>query len=294
MIPRSIRNKTLQSHSLASLTTFRIGGPAKFYMEPESIRDVALATGFARKQGIPLYVLGGGSNLLIDDAGVDGLVLNLKRMKAVRRFGLNVVVQAGANLGMLINDCNRNGLAGPHGLAGIPGSVGGALAMNAGGSYAEIFDFLESVIWINSDGELQSRYKEEIDFGYRLSELRNGVVLEATLKTESGKVSELIAETRRIQAEKISVQPYRKFSAGCAFKNPKDKSAGLCIDQAGLKGLSVGGAKVSMKHGNFIVNEGGARARDVRELMEIVTDKVKQVHGVSLQPEVQFWPRVAA
>ncbi|MEE9312360.1 MAG: UDP-N-acetylmuramate dehydrogenase [Planctomycetota bacterium] len=294
MIPRSLRVKTVQNKSLAELTTFRIGGLARFYIEPETIREVVLATRFAREQGMPLYVLGGGSNLLIDDAGVDGLVINLKRMKAVRRFGLNVVVQAGANLGMFINECNSNGLAGPHGLAGIPGTIGGALAMNAGGKYAEIFDFVESVIWITPEGELQSRYKEEIEFGYRISELRLGTILEVTIKTASAEPSELIAETRRINAEKISVQPYRKFSAGCAFKNPKDKSAGLCIDQAGCKGLSVGGAKVSMKHGNFIVNEGGARARDVRELMELVTTKVKQVHGVSLQPEVQFWPRVAA
>ncbi|MHC4841136.1 MAG: UDP-N-acetylmuramate dehydrogenase [Planctomycetota bacterium] len=294
MIPRALRDKTRLNHYLAPLTTYRIGGHAKFYVEAETIRDVALTTRFAREQGIPLYVLGGGSNLLIDDAGVDGLVLNLKRMKSVRRFGTKVCVQAGANLGMFINQCNTAGLAGPHGLAGIPGTVGGALAMNAGGRYAEIFDFVESVVWITPGGELQSRYKEEIEFGYRLSELRLGVILEATISTTRGQPSELVAETRRIQAEKLSVQPYRKFSAGCAFKNPKDKSAGLCIDEAGCKGLSIGDAKVSMKHGNFIVNEGKARASDVKELMEQVTDRVKQVHGVSLQPEIQFWPRVAA
>ncbi|MDC1142682.1 UDP-N-acetylmuramate dehydrogenase [Planctomycetota bacterium] len=294
MIPRALRDKTKLNHSLSALTTYRIGGAARFYIEPETIRDVAMSTRFGREQGLPIYVLGGGSNLLIDDAGVDGIVLNLRRMKSIRRFDTKVCVQAGTNLGMFINDCNRNGLAGPHGLAGIPGSIGGALAMNAGGRYAEIFDFVESVIWITPEGELQSRYKEEIEFGYRISELRHGVVLEATLTTQPADPSELIAETRRIQTEKLSVQPYRKFSAGCAFKNPKDKSAGLCIDEAGCKGLSVGDATVSMKHGNFIVNEGKARARDIKELMELVTEKVKQVHGVSLQPEVQFWPRVAA
>lgn len=288
--PKFLRARVRENERLAARTTLRVGGLAEYFVEAESLRDVAETVNAARDAGLPLHVLGGGSNLLIADAGVSGVVLSLHGMKKIRVFGSKVQVQAGANLSALIARCSAEGVAGPQSLAGIPGSVGGALAMNAGGRYGEIADYVERVIWINPRGELESRYREEIDFGYRISELREGVVIEAVLQGSPGNKAELVAKAREILQQKLAAQPYSEFSAGCAFKNPKGGSAGLMIDRAGCKGLRVGGAAVSERHGNFIINTGDARADDVLELMRQVRLRVYEVHGIELQPEVQLWP----
>lgn len=288
--PPRLRERVRVSEPLGQRTTLRIGGPAQYYVEATSLRDVADTVQAARELGLPLFVLGGGSNLLIADEGVAGVVLSLHGMKKINVFGHKVQVQAGANLNTLVTRCSVEGLAGPQSLAGIPGTVGGALAMNAGGRYGEIADYVERVIWINPEGELQSLYREEIQFGYRISELRHGVVIEAVLQGQPGERAELIARAREILQQKLAAQPYSEFSAGCTFKNPIGQSAGRMIDLAGCKGLRVGGAVVSDRHGNFIVNTGEARASDVLELMGLVTRRVFEVHGIELQPEVQLWP----
>ncbi|MCA8913519.1 MAG: UDP-N-acetylmuramate dehydrogenase [Planctomycetes bacterium] len=288
--PRRLHPRVRISEPLSNRTTLRVGGPAEYFVEATSLRDVADTVNTAHEIGLPLHVIGGGSNLLIADEGIPGVVLSLHCMKKINVFGAKVHVQAGAKLSTLVNRCSAEGLAGPQSLAGIPGSVGGALAMNAGGRYGEIADYVERVIWINPQGELESRYKEEIDFGYRISELRHGVVIEAVLQGAPGERSELIGRAREILQQKLAAQPYSEFSAGCAFKNPIGQSAGRMIDLAGCKGLRVGGATVSDRHGNFIINTGDARARDVLELMRQVTQRVLEVHGVELQPEVQVWP----
>lgn len=289
--PNRIRTRVRQKDPLSHRTTLRIGGPAEYFVEALSLRDVADTVSAARELGLPLHVIGGGSNLLISDHGVQGVVLSLHGMKKINVFGSKVQVQAGANLNTLVNRCSAEGLAGPQSLAGIPGSVGGALAMNGGGRFGEIADYVERVIWINPQGELESRYREEIEFGYRTSELREGVVIEAVLKGAPGERSELVARAREILQQKLAAQPYSEFSAGCTFKNPKGHSAGRMIDLAGCKGLCVGGAKVSDRHGNFIINTGSAKAQDFLELMQQVTTRVFEAHGIELQPEVQVWPR---
>jgi len=288
--PRRIRDRVRESEPMRPRTTLRVGGAAEFFIEAQSLRDVADTVAAAAECGLPLHVLGGGSNLLIADEGVRGIVLSLHGMKKIKVFGTRVQVQAGASLASLVNQCSAAGLAGPQALAGIPGSVGGALAMNAGGRYGEIADYLDSVIWISPQGALQSRYREEIDFGYRTSELRQGVVIEAVLRGTQGERTQLIAQARTILQAKLAAQPYSEFSAGCAFKNPKGHSAGKLIDLAGCKGLAVGGASVSDLHGNFIITSGDARATDVLELMQLVTARVRDAHGIELEPEVQTWP----
>ena len=289
--PKRLRSRVQVNELLGRRTTLRVGGPAEYYVEALTLRDVADTVNASRETGLPLHVLGGGSNLLVPDEGVSGIVLSLHGLRKINVFGNKVQVQAGANLSALVNNCSARGLAGPQSLAGIPGSVGGALAMNAGGRYGEIADYVERVIWINPQGELESRYREEIEFGYRISELRLGVVIEAVLQGETGEPKQLIAEAREILQQKLAAQPYSEFSAGCAFKNPKGQSAGRIIDAAGCKGLRVGGALVSDRHGNFIINTGDARASDVLELMRQVTARVFEAHGIELQPEVQIWPR---
>lgn len=288
--PRRLRLRVRTNELLGRRTTLRVGGPAEFLVEALTLRDVADTVHASRESGLPLHVLGGGSNLLVPDEGVGGIVLSLQGLRKINVFGTKVQVQAGANLSAVVNNCSAKGLAGPQSLAGIPGSVGGALAMNAGGRYGEIADYVERVIWINPQGELESRYREEISFGYRISELRHGVVIEAVLQGSAGEPKQLIARAREVLQQKLAAQPYSEFSAGCAFKNPKGQSAGRLIDAAGCKGLRIGGAIVSDRHGNFIINTGDARADDVLELMRIVTARVFEAHGVELQPEVQIWP----
>ncbi|MBX3460893.1 MAG: UDP-N-acetylmuramate dehydrogenase [Planctomycetes bacterium] len=288
--PRRLRDRVQPGFPMAKLTTLRIGGPAQYFVSANTLRDVADTCAAARECGLPMHVIGGGSNLLVHDRGVAGIVLSLHGLKKIQPFGAKVHVQAGANLSALIAACNGAGIGGPQNLAGIPGTVGGALAMNAGGRYGEIADYVASVVWINEAGELQSLYREEIDFGYRHSSLRGGVVIEAVLEGKPGEKYELVATARRIMQEKLAAQPYSEFSAGCTFKNPKGQSAGMLVDKAGCKGLSVGGAKVSERHGNFIVNRGDASATDMLELMTQVQRRVLETFGVELQPEVQIWP----
>lgn len=291
--PQRIRSRVLTELPLAPMTTWRIGGPAQFLVHAQTMCDVADTVAACKTSGMPLYVLGGGSNLLIGDEGVRGIVLTLHQMKGMKPYGNKVLVQAGANLGTFITRCSGAGIGGVQGLAGIPGTIGGALAMNAGGRYAEIAEFVERVVWLNPQGELESLYREEIDFGYRRSGLRFGVVIEAVLSGPHGNPAELTGRAREIMKVKLASQPYQEFSAGCCFQNPMGQSAGRLIDLAGCKGMSVGGAKVSERHGNFIVNSGDARAEDVLELMTQVIERVQQAHSVTLSPEVQIWPQRA-
>ncbi|MCC6575467.1 MAG: UDP-N-acetylmuramate dehydrogenase [Planctomycetes bacterium] len=292
--PSRVRSRIAEQRPLAPLTTLRVGGNAQFYLEARGLRDVCDALEACRAANMPLHVIGGGSNLLIADTGVPGLVLNLKQMKGVEVFGQKVLVQAGAALNTLVATCAGAGIAGPEGLAGIPGSVGGALAMNAGGRYAEIGRFVDCVTWITPENRVQYLYREEIDFQYRHSSLTRGIVLQAVIGGATGNAAQLKERARCIHAEKLAVQPYSAHSAGCAFKNPKGQSAGKLIDLAGCKGLQVGSARVSEQHGNFVVNLGGATADDVTGLMSLVKERVRTAHGVELSPEVQIWPRVAA
>ncbi|CAG0927140.1 UDP-N-acetylmuramate dehydrogenase [Planctomycetaceae bacterium] len=286
-----VRREVVAQKPLAPLTTMRIGGPAEFYLEARGFRDVLDAAEACKRTGLRLHILGGGSNLLIDDAGVPGVVVNLKHMKRVTPSEGRMVVQAGASLTSVVSTCARAGLAGPEGLAGIPGTVGGALAMNAGGRFAEIGEFVHKVLWLSPQGTVTYLYREEIQFTYRKSSLQKGVVLEAILEGKRGEPAQLLARMKQIMEQKLASQPYTAASAGCAFTNPPGQSAGKLIDLAGCKGLKVGGAQVSEQHGNFIVNRGEASSRDVLLLMGKVQKRVFEHHGIQLIPEVKAWPQ---
>ena len=269
----------------------RVGGPAEFYLEARGFRDVIDAAEACKRTGLPLNVLGGGSNLLIDDAGVPGVVVNLKLMKRVVPTEHRLMVSAGASLTNVVATCARAGIAGPEGLAGIPGTIGGALCMNAGGRFAEIGEFVHKVLWLSPQGTVRYLYREEIQFSYRKSSLQGGVVLEAILEGKRGEPAALLARMKQIMEQKLASQPYAAASAGCAFTNPTGQSAGKLIDLAGCKGMSVGGAQVSEQHGNFIVNKGAATCSDVLKLMGKVKKRVFELHGIQLIPEVKAWPQ---
>jgi UDP-N-acetylmuramate dehydrogenase len=286
-----VRREVVAQRPLASLTTMRVGGPAEFYLEARGFRDVIDAAEACKRTGLPLNVLGGGSNLLIDDAGVPGVVVNLKLMKRVVPTEHRLMVSAGASLTNVVATCARAGIAGPEGLAGIPGTIGGALAMNAGGRFAEIGEFVHKVLWLSPQGTVRYLYREEIQFSYRRSSLQGGVVLEAILEGKRGEPAALLARIKQIMEQKLASQPYAAASAGCAFTNPPGQSAGKLIDLAGCKGMSVGGAQVSEQHGNFIVNKGAATCSDVLKLMGKVKKRVFELHGIQLIPEVKAWPQ---
>ncbi|MCA8940405.1 MAG: UDP-N-acetylmuramate dehydrogenase [Planctomycetes bacterium] len=290
-LPRRIASKVRQDFPLAPLTTFRIGGNADAYLQVSDGAETAQVVGAARQAGIPLAVIGGGSNLLVPDEGIRGLVLDLAQLKSIHADGKSVRVEAGVKLTKAITWTVNRGLAGLEGLAAIPGTIGGALAMNAGGRYGEIGDFVASVETISPKGGMETLDAEYLRFGYRHTQLDGHIVTAVNLRLGEGDAGLLKATMARISREKLAAQPYEKPSAGCIFTNPtgSELSAGRLVDQSGLKGLRRGDAQISEKHGNFIVNLGKARATDVEDLILEAKRRVFERFGIELKTEVRRW-----
>lgn len=283
---------TEQAAPLSKRTTFRIGGPAETLCEPPDEPAFAAAYGAARRAGQPVHVLGGGSNVLVPDEGVRGAVLSTRRLAAApQRQGAQVRALAGVSLGRLITWAAQQGLAGLEALAGIPGTVGGAVRMNAGGRHGCIGEFVRRV-WVATDeGGIRERAAADIRWEYRRTDIvRPILAVEFELCSDR---PEVIVERRcAVFDEKRASQP-NDASAGCFFKNPPGDSAGRLIDRAGLKGTRVGAACVSTVHANFIVNLGGATAADVQLLAGAVRDAVRADSAVALETEVRCWPESA-
>jgi UDP-N-acetylmuramate dehydrogenase len=288
---------------LAQHTWYGVGGHADALVRPGSMQALATLLQRCARQAVPVRVLGSGANLLVDDEGVEGVVLKLDT-PAFQEFGLNaqggphaVRVGAGRDLSRTTNECVRHGLAGLEPMTGIPASVGGALRMNAGGRYGDIAAAVHSVALVTWQGEERIYPRAEIPFDYRHSGLPAGVIVWGIFTLAPADPVALRQRVKEISAYKASVQPLRAHSAGCMFKNPLDPatgqrvSAGKLIDQAGLKGLRVGAAEVSAQHGNFLTTEPGARAADLMALAAEVADKVWERMGVRLEREVVFWRR---
>lgn len=288
---------------LAKHTWYGIGGHADALVHPRS--EDALCTLLRRcaRTSTPVRVLGDGANLLVDDRGIDGVVLKLDapcfRELAFKAEGAAGLVRAGGgcDLSKAIGETTRASLAGLEPLIGVPATVGGAIRMNAGGKYGEIGDVVHSVGLVTWEGERRTYPRDAIRFSYRHVDLPPGVVSWAILALRPADPVALQQRKREISAYKASVQPLAAHSAGCMFRNPVDPatgervSAGLLIDRAGLKGTRIGGASVSDRHGNFIVVEPGARAADVMELAAKVADGTFAHTGIRLEREVVFWRR---
>lgn len=292
-------------------TWFGVGGAADLLATPDSVDDLRALLEWASSHAIrPVRILGDGANLLVADEGVDGLVVSLSKLERVDwpdtagaqpRQRFTVRAQGGARLMEMVTESVRRGLMGLEALAGIPATIGGAVAMNAGGAFGQIADVVRSVDALTLSGEARSYSHDEIGFGYRQG-LRGVVVasveLELSFAADQFSLRERLKE---IMAYKKGSQPMADSSAGCAFKNPTMRdpatgemervSAGRLIDKAGLKGFRVGGASVSQVHANFLVVDRGATATDVLNLMSAIQQRVAQVHGVSLEPEVVVWKR---
>lgn len=288
---------------LAQHTWYGVGGRADALVRPRTMHALSTLLQRCSRQAVPVHVLGSGANLLVDDEGVDGVVLKLDTPE-FQDFGLNatggpfaVRVGSGRDMSRTTNDCVRQGLAGLEQMTGIPASVGGALKMNAGGKYGAIGDAVHSVALVTWQGEERVYARREIPFQYRHSGLPEGVIVWSIFTLRQADPVALRQRVRDISAYKASVQPLAANSAGCMFKNPlhpatgERVSAGRLIDEAGLKGTRVGGAEVSSQHGNFLVATPGARAADLMGLADQVADKVWERLGVRLEREVVFWKR---
>ena len=288
---------------LAKRTWYGIGGHADALVHPRS--EEALCTLLRRcaRTATPVRVLGDGANLLVDDRGIDGVVIRLDapcftalELNAEGEAGL-ARVGGGRDLAKTIHDTTRASLGGLEPLIGVPASVGGAIRMNAGGKYGEIGDVVHSVGVVTWGGERRTYLRDAIRFSYRHTDLPPGVVTWAILALRPADPVALQQRKKEISAYKASVQPLAAHSAGCMFRNPVDPrtgervSAGLLVDRAGLKGMRIGGASVSDRHGNFIVVEPGARAADVMQLAAKVADETFARTGIRLEREVVFWRR---
>lgn len=280
-----IRNETL-----ARRTTMRVGGKADLYVEPATEEDVARLLVFCGEHQLPLFVLGRGSNLLIRDGGVRGVVMSLagpyfSRLQVV---GDRMVCGAGVKLKAVAVEARRHGLAGLEFLEGIPGSVGGALRMNAGAMGSWIFDVVETIRFIDRQGRVHERPAAEVHVEYRgCPLLQSHIALGAVLRGERAAPERIQERMQAFNARRWETQPAQP-SAGCVFKNPPSVPAGKLIEELGLKGTRVGGAVVSEVHGNFIVNDGGATAQDVLNLIEIIKERARSMRGIELETEVEI------
>ena len=280
----------LTDEPMSRHTTFRVGGPADVVIEPSSPEETVAAIRIARQMGVPVYVMGNGSNMLVRDGGMEGIVVLLgERMSKITRDGHRLHAQAGAMLSRLSREALNAGLKGLVFASGIPGTVGGAVVMNAGAYGGQMADVLVGAKVLMGD-EIRWMTLEELEMGYRTTRpLREGgIVLEAEFELEGGDVEALTAETNELSRRRREKQPLSLPSAGSTFKRPEGYFAGALIEQAGLKGKSVGGAQVSELHAGFVVNTGNATAADVLGLIEHIQQTVYRQSGVRLEPEVRI------
>lgn len=275
---------------LSQLCTFGIGGPARFFVEVRTIEDMQKTLIRCRDENLPYFILGKGSNCLFDDRGFDGVVILNKIDFIERETDGRIHVGAGYSFSLLGSQTARNGFAGLEFASGIPGTVGGAVFMNAGANGKETCETLESVDYVTPDGALQVLKKEQLHFAYRTSSFQKmpGAIVSATFVLSASDT----ARTRQLEiiTYRKNTQPYSDKSAGCIFRNPSCGAAGALIDRSGLKGSSIGGAKVSEMHANFIVNAGQATSQDVLKLIDIIKHQVKEKEGVELESEVRCIP----
>ena len=271
-------------------TTFRIGGPAKYYVMPQTKEQVKDIIECCKESDMPYYILGNGSNLLVSDKGYEGVVIQIfKNMNEILVEGNVMKAQAGALLSTIAARALDAGLSGFECLAGIPGTLGGACVMNAGAYGGEMKDVLEEVLVLTEDGEFLTLPKENLELGYRTSIIakKNYVVLEAVMRLEEGDKEAIKARMDELKEQRVTKQPLEYPSAGSTFKRPEGYFAGKLIQDAGLRGFQVGGAQVSEKHCGFVINKEEATAADVAELMRQVSLKVEEQFGVPLEAEVK-------
>ena len=272
-------------------TTFRIGGPADVFIAPETEEGICEAVRLCREAGMPLYIIGNGSNLLVSDRGFRGVILQIFRNHSELSFdGELVTAQSGILLSTLARQALARGLSGLEFASGIPGTLGGAVMMNAGAYGGEMKDVLQWARVLTREGEIRKLGTEELAMGYRTSivEKKQYIVLEACLRLYEKDPQHILARMEELKEQRVSKQPLDIPSAGSTFKRPEEYFAGKLIMDAGLRGYACGGAQVSEKHCGFVVNRGDALAADVRRLIREVRGIVYEKYGVMLEPEIRM------
>lgn len=289
--PQDFSDITRLDVPLAAYTWLKVGGPAQFLVEPRTVDELVAVVRAAHESAVPFRILGGGSNVLIPDAGLSGITLRLAHEAFAQVVVETPFVRAGGGA-LLSNAMSQSvaaGLAGLENLVGIPGTVGGALHGNAGTRHGEVGQYVRSVTVLTSTGEKGVRAEDELTFAYRSSSINEPVILEAEFELTPDDPDEIARRMRKQWIMKKATQPLSFQSAGCIFKNPRGLSAGALIEQAGLKGTRVGQAEVSDRHANFVVTHDGATATEVRTLIDLIRSKVSEIHGVDLEFEIQVW-----
>lgn len=287
-IQKILRGHIAVNEPMAKHTWMKVGGPADFYIEPADRKDCVDIINYFHENNYSWMIMGRGSNVLVSDAGVRGAVVNIETAlsEITMRDGL-VIVEAGVRITKFVDFCIQNDFSGVEMLAGIPGTIGGAVVMNAGAHGGEISDHLVDIEIIRN-GTVQRKLKAEGAFSYRSSDFAHDVVLEARFQLPAGEKEALGARRREFVLHRNKTQPLELPNLGSTFKNPPNTHAARLIEQAGLKGKRVGGAQVSEKHANFIVNLGDATAADVMKLIELVRRTVYQNSGVALELEIKL------
>ena len=284
-------HQVLEAEPMSRHTTFRIGGPADFFLVPENADEIKKIIAVCKEKNVPYFILGNGSNLLVSDRGYRGVVIQLDRnFGEVKVEGTDIHASAGALLSTIAVAARRASLTGFEFAGGIPGTLGGAVVMNAGAYGGEMKDVLRKVMVMDQSGKVFEIPAEELQMGYRTSIIKTAgyIVLGAVLSLKEGNLEEIKMLTRKLSEQRTSKQPLEYPSAGSTFKRPEGYFAGKLIMDSGLRGYRVGGAQVSEKHCGFVINTGDATAEDVRSLMKHVTEIVYAKFGVTLEPEVKF------
>lgn len=283
--------QVLREEPMKYHTTFRTGGPAEYFIKPKSGEEIRQLIAICKENNIPYYVVGNGSNLLVSDEGFKGAVIRIgKEMSDIHFEGNQVTAAAGVSLAFLAMEVGKRGFAGFEFATGIPGALGGAVAMNAGAYGGEMAQIIKSALVLDGDGNIHNLSLEELALGYRTSVIQKDglIVLEVKMEFQPGNQDEINGRQAEFKKAREEKQPLEYASAGSTFKRPEGHFAGKLIMDAGLRGCSVGDAQISEKHCGFLINRGEASARDIIELMKQVREKVYNQYGVMLEPEVRL------
>ncbi len=283
------RENVLRKEPMSRHTTFRVGGEAEYFAKIQEKSQLTVILDYLRKTEQPYFVLGNGSNILVSDKGYEGVILDLSAgLKNIEIKDKRVTAQAGALLSTVAAKAYEAGLTGFEFAAGIPGTIGGAIVMNAGAYDGEMKQVVESVSVVNEQGETMILDNETMEFGYRKSIIKNRpfIVTEAVLLLEEGEKEQIKSRMEELNQKRREKQPLNYPSAGSTFKRPEGHFAGKLIMDAGLRGFRIGGARVSEKHCGFVINEGNATATDVADVIDEVTERVRDKFGVTLETEI--------
>lgn len=284
-------NNVISNELMSAHTTFKVGGPAKYFVIPQSVDHIRKCVELAKNNEIEYTVIGNGSNLLVSDEGYDGMVIYIgKNMSKAEVNGIEIHAEAGISLAGLFQVAKSNSLKGFEFAAGIPGNLGGACFMNAGAYGGEMKDVLVSVKTLDISGNIHNYRVDDMGLGYRCSNFqKNGeIVLSATIRLEYGDVTEITEMASELAKKRIDKQPLEYPSAGSTFKRPEGYFAGALIERAGLKGKGIGGAIVSEKHAGFVINKNKATAKDIYDTIKLVINTVNDKTGITLEPEVRM------